>query len=104
MKPDTARRPVRCLLVLLLLVVPAFAFGASHPRLPREVLLRAVTTPAPRWKFVDPGRYREMRETFALLATAVATHEAPQTEVAGRPLAQHLADKLRSFLVTPVAD
>lgn len=93
------------LIVLLLLVAPGAIRAAPHQsRLPEDVLVRAVTTPAPRWKFVDPRRYREMRETFALLTTAVAAHEAPQAEVAGQRLAQHLADKLRSFLVTPVAD
>lgn len=59
---------------------------------------------APRWKFVDPRRHREMRETFALQVVAVGAHLSPEVVVHGKSLASHLANKLRHFLVTPVAD
>ncbi len=68
---------------------------------PAELVQRAVALPAPRWKFVEPKRYREMPETFGLQITALAAHAAPDFVVDGRPLADHLAAKLRHFLVTP---
>ncbi|ATC64630.1 hypothetical protein CMV30_12045 [Nibricoccus aquaticus] len=42
-----------------------------------------------------------MAPTFALQFLAVATHEAPDYSIADKSLAQHLAEKLRYFLVTP---
>ena len=91
------------LVTLALLVVPSLV-GQPAPRVPAELLAQAVATPAPRWKFVDHHRYREMPQTFALQLTAVAAHESPQQVVQGKPLAQHLAEKVRFFLVTPHAD
>lgn len=86
-------------LVLLAGVTPAFATPLST--LPPELVELAVRTKAPRWKFVEMTRIREMRETFALQVTAVAAFQSPDAVVDGKPLATHAADKLRFFLVTP---
>jgi hypothetical protein len=91
------------LVTLALLLLPGL-LAQVPPRVPAELLEQAVATPAPRWKFVDHRRYREMPQTFALQMTAVAAHEAPQYVVQGKPLATHLAEKVRFFLVTPQAD
>ena len=93
-------RALRCWLLLLSTALAA----AGAPRVPADVLADAVATPAPRWKFVDHRRYREMPQTFAVQLVAVAAHEAPDHVVAGETLARHLAAKVRSFLVTPQAD
>jgi hypothetical protein len=90
--------------LLVLLPLLALPLPAQPARLPPDIIELAVETPAPRWKFVDPRRYREMRETFALQVTAVAAHQDPTQVVQGRPLADHLAAKLRSFLVTRELD
>ena len=70
------------------------------PHLPPDLVELAVRTKAPRWKFVDHQRIREMRETFALQVTAAAAFQAPDTIVEGKTLATHLAEKLRFILVT----
>jgi hypothetical protein len=69
--------------------------------LPADIVELAVRTKAPRWQFVAMKRMREMRETFALQITAVAAFQTPDAVVDGKPLATHLAEKLRFFLVTP---
>ncbi len=71
------------------------------PQFPAALVQRAVDLNAPRWRFVEAVRYREMPQTFALQITALAAHAAPDYEVNGQPLAAHLADKLRFILVTP---
>ncbi len=91
----------RLALLLALLAAPA---AASPPELPADLVERAVRTAAPRWKFQGSQRYREMRETFALQVTAVAAFRDPDRAVDGRPLAEHLAGKLRHFLVTPASE
>jgi hypothetical protein len=92
-----------CLTLLLALVAPFAAAAATAPALPADLVALAVRTKAPRWKFVEMARVREMRETFALQVTAVAAFQAPDTIVDGQTLATHLAAKLRFFLVTPEA-
>jgi hypothetical protein len=89
---------------LLGLASVAGAAPARPSSFPPELLARAVATPAPRWKYVDGRRHAEMAPTFALQFTAVAAHETPNLVVEGKPLAAHLAEKLRSFLVTPEAE
>ena len=86
-----------CLALAVTLPLPA---ATSRPTLPADLVALAVRTPAPRWKFVDHQRMREMRETFALQVAAVAAFQAPDTIVDGKSLATHLAEKLRYFLVT----
>ncbi|WP_221029715.1 sialidase family protein [Actomonas aquatica] len=93
------------LILFALSVVLTTGVLRAQDTLPRhfsaELVQRAVDLNAPRWKFVEPRRYREMPETFGLQITALAAHAAPAYEVNGRPLADHLAAKLRHFLVTP---
>ena len=86
-------------LALLAGVAPALATPLST--LPHDLIELAVRTKAPRWKFVEMTRIREMRETFALQVTAVAAFQRPDAVVDGKTLATHAADKLRFFLVTP---
>lgn len=88
-------------LLCLTLAIGAPLAGASLPTLPPDLVALAVRTKAPRWKFVDLQRTREMRETFALQVAAVAAFQSPDTLVDGKSLATHLAEKLRFFLVTP---
>lgn len=90
--------------LVLLLLTAAFATrlsAADLPRLPDALIERAVGLKAPRWKFVEMTRMREMPETFALQVTAVAAFQQPERLVAGRTLATHLAEKLRFILTTP---
>ncbi|BET67522.1 hypothetical protein ASA1KI_24400 [Opitutales bacterium ASA1] len=88
--------------VLLAGVLSCSVFDAAvASSLPDGLVERAVREDAPRWKFVDARRYREMPQTFALHVTAVAAHLAPESVVDGETLARHLAAKLRWFLVTP---
>lgn len=90
--------------LVLLLLTAAFATrlsAADLPRLPDALIERAVGLKAPRWKFVEMSRMREMPETFALQVTAVAAFQQPERLVAGRTLATHLAEKLRFILTTP---
>jgi|GEM_PF-5331808 len=90
---------------MLCLLSLALATGAlaspALPTLPPGLVERAVRTKAPRWKFVDHQRMREIPETFALQVTAAAAYQNPEAVVDGRSLATHLAEKLRFFLVTP---
>ena len=92
---------------LLAGIAPVFAAPAAlnssngRSALPPDLVELAVRTKAPRWKFVDHQRIREMRETFALQVAAVAAFQAPDRIVDGKTLATHLAEKLRFFLVTP---
>ncbi len=81
----------------------AAASNPKAPRLPIELIKTAVETDAPRWKFINGTRIRQLPETFALQVTALAAHDAPDLEVDGKTLATHLAEKLRYFLVTPEA-
>lgn len=85
----------------LVLVIAAPLAAAPLPTLPTDLVELAVRTKAPRWKFVDLQRVREMRETFALQVTAVAAFQTPDTVIDGKSLATHAAEKLRFFLVTP---
>ncbi len=94
-------RPSRLLLLLAVLAAPLGAQDPLPPTHSPELIARAVRLSAPRWKFVEPKRYREMPECFGLQLTALAAHAAPGYEVDGVPLATHLANKLRFFLVTP---
>jgi hypothetical protein len=91
----------RLLVPLLGIVLALPSFSAAQPRLPVDLVEKAVRTSPPRWRFVSKARVREIPETFALHVTAVAAHESPDTLVDGKPLASHFAEKLRSFLVTP---
>lgn len=77
------------------------AAPAALPTLPSELIERAVRLKAPRWKFVDKAVMREIPETFALQVTATAAFQQPDRIVDGKPLATHLAEKLRYILVTP---
>ena len=86
---------------LALLFAHASLAASTQPVLPADLVERAVRTPAPRWKFVEKTRMRELPETFALQVTALAAHSSPETVVDGKTLATHLAEKLRFFLVTP---
>ena len=91
-------------LLVLLLLTTAFAArlpATDRPRLPDALIERAVGLKAPRWKFVEMTRMREMPETFALQVTAVAAFQQPDRVVAGQTLATHLAGKLRYILTTP---
>lgn len=83
----------------LLLALPALA--TDVPRLPDALVERAVRLKAPRWKFVEMTRIREMPETFALQVTAAAAFQSPDRIVDGKSLATHLAEKLRFILTTP---
>lgn len=69
--------------------------------LPVDLVERAVRTKAPRWRFVAKKHLREIPETFALQVTAAAAFQHPDAIVDGKPLAAHLAEKLRFFLITP---
>ncbi|HEY5551812.1 MAG TPA: hypothetical protein VIK52_07985, partial [Opitutaceae bacterium] len=82
-------------------LVASLAAAAHVPALPADLIERAVRTKAPRWKFVEGTRMREMPETFALQVTTLAAHATPEAVVDGKTLATHLAEKLRFFLVTP---
>jgi hypothetical protein len=85
-----------------LIVILAAPLVASPPgRLPADLVELATRTRAPRWKFVEMTRMREMRETFALQVSAVAAFQAPDQVIDGKTLATHLAEKLRSILTTP---
>ncbi len=88
------------LLCLALAVALPLAAATSLPTLPPGLVELAVRTKAPRWKFVDHQRIRELRETFALQVTAVAAFQTPDAVVDGKTLATHAAEKLRFFLVT----
>jgi hypothetical protein len=88
------------LLLALALAVPLPA-ATALPTLPPDLIELAVRTKAPRWKFVEMTRVREMRETFALQVAAVAAFQTPDAIVDGQTLATHAAEKLRFFLVTP---
>jgi len=97
----------RFLLTLLLAASSLVALRAAPPApgalptLPPDLIERAVRLKAPRWKFVDKVVMREIPETFALQVTAVAAFQEPGRVVDGKPLATHLAEKLRYILVTP---
>ncbi len=91
-------------LSLALAIGSTCAAAAPLPLMPIYLITQAVRTPAPRWKFVDPNRYRELPATFALQVTAAAAFQSPETRVDGKSLATHLAEKIRSFLVTPAVD
>ncbi len=90
------------LFTCLLLLSVALTARAALPTLPPDLVERAVKTKAPRWKFVENTRMREIPETFALQVTAVAAFQSPDQVVAGKTLATHLAEKLRFILVTKV--
>lgn len=93
---------MKLLLSFLFLTLTANATtSAPSPRLPSDLIERAVRTKAPRWKFVEMTRMREMPETLALQVTAAAAYQNPETVVDNKTLAVHLAEKLRFFLVTP---
>lgn len=91
----------RLLLLFAALSLTLTAFATEQPRLPAALVERAVRTKAPRWKFVAMQRMREMPETFALQVTAAAAFQSPATVIDGKPLATHLAEKLRYILTTP---
>ena len=91
-------------LLLSALTRAAEAVPASRGQLPAELLERAVRLKAPQWKFTPQKRSRELPETFALQVVAAAAFREPERLVEGRPLATHLAEKLRFFLVTPAPD
>jgi hypothetical protein len=88
------------LLCLALAFAASVATAAPLPHLPAELVELAVRTKAPRWKFVEMTRVREMRETFALQVVAAAACQTPEAIVDGKTLATHAAEKLRFFLVT----
>lgn len=90
--------------VLVLLLPLALAAATPPAELPAELIERAVRMKSPRWKFVEKSRLRELPETFALQVTAVAAFQHPERVVDAQPLATHLAEKLRYFLVTPEPD
>lgn len=92
---------MKLLLFLVLTLSLPLAAATPLPTLPPDLVALAVRTKAPRWKFVDHQRIREMRETFALQVTAVAAFQAPDAVVEGKTLATHAAEKLRFILVTP---
>ena len=99
--PVSLMKPV--FLCLALVLASALSAATPLPTLPADLVELAVRTKAPRWKFVDHQRIREMRETFALQVTAVAAFQTPDAVVDGKSLATHLAEKLRFFLVTGTA-
>ncbi|MDI1336852.1 MAG: hypothetical protein PSU94_11785 [Lacunisphaera sp.] len=93
---------MKFILACLALATAGISVHASAlPTLPTELIERAVRLKAPRWKFVAKVVMREIPETFALQVTAIAAFQEPGRLVDGRTLATHLADKLRSILVTP---
>lgn len=92
---------MKSLLLLLAFATSISLLAAPPGRLPPDLIERAVRLKAPRWKFVEKVVMREIPETFALQVTAVAAFQEPDRIVDGRTLATHLADKLRSILVTP---
>jgi hypothetical protein len=93
---------MRNLLLLLTALLSTQSLGTTATKiLPPDLVERAVTMRAPRWKFVEGTRMREMPETFALQVTALAAHASPDSVVDGKTLATHLAEKLRFILVTP---
>lgn len=63
-----------------------------------ELLARAVSEPAPRWKGIPGKRYHELPATFALQLTAIAAHLDPQHRVGDTTLAASVATKVKSFL------
>lgn len=91
---------MKLLLCLILVAALPLLAAASLPTLPPDLVELAVRTKAPRWKFVEMTRVREMRETFALQVTAVAAFQTPDALVDGKTLATQAAEKLRFFLVT----
>ena len=92
----------RLILPLYLLVASVVQLHAAPlPTMPADLVERAVRMKAPRWKFVEMTRMREMPETFALQVTAAAAFQSPDTVVDGKTLATHLAEKLRYILTTP---
>ncbi|MBA4137073.1 MAG: hypothetical protein C0518_07135 [Opitutus sp.] len=88
----------RCIFLLLLL--PLAAPAAPSSEIPAALVERAARQKAPRWKFVEMQRMRELPETFALQVTAAAAFQQPERVVDGKTLATYLAEKLRYFLVT----
>lgn len=92
---------LKLLTLALLVCISVRAEDKTLDHLPLDLVTTAVRTKAPRWKFVENTRMREMPETFALQITAVAAHEAPDLRIDDVPLSTHLARKLRFFLVTP---
>jgi hypothetical protein len=93
-------KPILSCCLALFLAIQATAATPPPGRLPPDLIELAVRTKAPRWKFVEMTRIREMRETFALQVTAVAAFQSPGAVVDGKTLATYLAEKLRFFLVT----
>lgn len=89
------------LITVLLAVAAPLSATTAQPTLPAELVDRAVRLKAPRWKFVEMTRMREMPETFALQVVAAAAFQSPDTVVDGKTLATHLAEKLRYILTTP---
>jgi hypothetical protein len=68
------------------------------------LLEQAAALPAPKWANVE-GRYSaEMKNTFAMQYLAVAARKEPARVLDGKTLAEHLAGKLRFFLVSPPSD
>ncbi|MDP2138870.1 MAG: hypothetical protein Q8J74_13550 [Candidatus Didemnitutus sp.] len=92
------------ILSVALAMVTTGTAASPLPLLPDELIAQAVRTPAPRWKFVNPDRYRELPGTFALQVTAAAAFQSPESMVDGKTLATHLAEKIRYFLVSPSVD
>lgn len=91
----------RLLLLFASLLLALTGLAADLSRLPDALVERAVRLKAPRWKFVEMTRMREMPETFALQVTAAAAFQSPDRIVDGKTLATHLAEKLRFVLTTP---
>ena len=89
------------LLSSVLCLLSSVSGAAPLPHMPAALVERAVRLKAPRWKFVEMTRMREMPETFALQVTAVAAFQTPDAVVDGKTLATHLAEKLRYILTTP---
>ena len=48
---------------------------------PLPLLTAAVRTPAPRWKYVGPTRYRELPRCFALQVVALAAQAEDRKSV-----------------------
>ncbi len=88
------------LICLTLAVVTSLPAVPPLSTLPADLIELAVRTKAPRWKFVEMTRIREMRETFALQVVAAAAFQTPEAVVDDKTLATHAAEKLRFFLVT----
>ena len=72
---------------------------------PEPLLARALAEPAPRWKFSAGKRYHELPRVFALQLLALSAHFDPQRPAGDSTLADAVAAKIRSFLVSqPDAD